>query len=136
MPLSEYEQQMLRQREQALSADDPQLVSQLRNLGSSRPSNRRLAIGVIGVIVGLALIVTAVLVPLIPLGALGFAVMVATAGYALWPTSRRPRLATVNPDGTTGPARSGARTKGARRDSSFMQRMEDRWDRRRDDNWR
>lgn len=136
MPLSEYEQQMLRQMEQALSADDPQLVSQMRNLGSARPSSQRLAVGVVGVIAGLALIVTAILVSMIPLGAVGFAIMVAAAGYALWPTSRRPGLSAVNADGTTGPARTGARAKGARRDASFMQRIEDRWDRRRDDNWR
>lgn len=132
MPLSEYEQQMLRQMEEALSAEDPQFASQLRNHGLGRPSARRLALGIVGLAVGLGLIVAAILQKWTWLGAVGFAVMVASVAQALWPM-------TSSGDGAPGAAKPGQapaaakKAKRAGRQAGFMQRMEERWDRRRDE---
>src|SRR5664280_2411088 len=129
---------MLLQMEQALSADDPNLVSHFRNHGTGRPSVRRLVVGGAGVLMGLALIVTAILVQWILLGAMGFALMVASVAHSLCVRRRRSsRLTAVRNDGSLGAAKPrSTAAMGAPRDPSFMQRLDERWDRRRDDGWR
>ena len=57
MPLSEHEQRLLDEIEQALYAEDPKFASSVR---SARPRNRArtmLALSVVGVLVGLAVVV-------------------------------------------------------------------------------
>ena len=56
MPLSEHEQQLLEQMEQALYAEDPKFASQMQGAGASAAARRRMAIGVVGVVAGLALV--------------------------------------------------------------------------------
>jgi Protein of unknown function (DUF3040) len=130
VPLSEHEQQLLEQMEQALYAEDPKFASQMQGAGARAAARRRVAFGVVGVVVGLALVLAGVYFELWWLGAIGFALMVGAAAFALTPPRRRAALAAVQPDGSV---RRAAPAKAKRQKSgSFMHRMEERWDRRRD----
>jgi hypothetical protein len=134
VPLSEHEQQLLEQMEQALYAEDPKFASQMQGAGARAAARRRMAIGVVGVLAGLALVLVAIRTTTW-LGALGFALMVAAVAYALTPPRRgKARLGAVQSDGTVRRALGnpgGKRTKSPK-SGSFMQRLEERWDRRRD----
>ena len=132
MPLSEHEQKVLQAMEQALYAEDPQFATHITNHGLHQ-NKRRMILGALGVVLGLALVVLAALNSLIWLGAIGFALMVAGGAYAFTPT-KKTVLGAVSEDGSI--RRAGA--SGARKvtqKSGFMQRLEDRWDKRRNNDW-
>ena len=134
MPLSEHEQQLLEQMEQALYAEDPKFASQMQGAGARAAARRRLAVGVLGVVAGLALVLVGVSTTMW-LGAAGFAVMVAAVAFALTPPRRRARLGAVQADGSVRRATPAPRAKSPGRTKptgSFMHRLEERWDRRRD----
>jgi uncharacterized membrane protein YkgB len=80
VPLSEHELRVLEQMEQALSAQDPKFVSQMRR--ARVPAVRRIPIGVVGVLVGLGLLLVGVNTT-VWLGAAGFALMVASVSFAV-----------------------------------------------------
>lgn len=126
MPLSENEQRLLEQMERALYAEDPKFASAMR--GAARRSGAgRLLIGAGGIVVGLVLLVMGVAQQFVVLGVLGFVFMLAGTAYAV-SAQRRP-----GPTGVVGPSGKVHRATGVtrRRQSSFMQRLEERWDRRR-----
>ncbi len=77
MPLSEHEQRLLEQMERALYAEDPKFASSLRSTGPRPGTRRKAAVGVLTAIVGAALLVTGAATSLIPVGVLGFLVMLA-----------------------------------------------------------
>lgn len=141
MPLSEHEQHLLEQMEQALYAEDPKFASQMLSAGARTRLRRRILIGVLVALAGLALVVLALADQLIWLGGIGFAVMVAGAGYAITPprASVGAPLRAVGTDGKTkarAPHPASERARPGRRvnratASGFMQRLEERWDRRR-----
>ncbi len=134
MPLSEHEQKVLQQMEQALYAEDPRFATHITNHGLHQ-NKRRMLLGGVGMVAGLALVVLSALNSLIWLGALGFALMVAGGAFAFTPT-RKTVVGAVGPDGTVRKAvrgRSSGSGKAAR--GGFMQRIEARWDRRRNDTW-
>lgn len=125
MPLSEHEQRLLDQMERQLYADDPKLASTLRGSASGARDRRRLILGIIAVLIGMGLLVGGVAAPFWPLGVLGFVVMLAGGWYASsgWQGSSAG-AATASP---AGPARQTAKAR-----PGFMNRIEDRWERRRD----
>lgn len=133
MPLSEHEQKVLQQMEQALYAEDPRFATHITNHGLHQ-NKRRLILGAIGVVAGLALVVLSALNAVIWLGAVGFALMVAGGAYAFTP-ARKTVLGAVGPDGTVRKGATARKNSKSSRRAGFMQRMEDRWDRRRHDNW-
>jgi hypothetical protein len=128
VPLSENEQRLLEQMERALYAEDPKFASAMR--GSRRRSGvaRRLAIGALGLILGLVLLLVGVIQGLVPLGALGFVLMLAGTAYAVSGQRKAGPTGVVGATGAVQPTRAKAKTK-----RPFMQRMEDRWDKRRDE---
>jgi hypothetical protein len=128
VPLSEHEQRLLEQMERALYEEDPKLASTLRGRSLRTADRRRLLFGVLIVLVGLALLLGGVMTPYWELGVVGFVVMLAGA----WYTIRRPSRGTTSarPAGSAGPAKP----KRGKQRGSFMQRMEQRWDRRQDEN--
>ena len=144
MPLSEHEQHLLEQMEQALYAEDPKFASQMQGSIARARLRRRIAIGALGVIAGLTLVVLGVIGSLVWLGAAGFALMVGGAAYAVTP-AKAPKtpLGTVTDEGirvhrpraTKQAAGHGGRGGRGGRGQTFMQRLEARWDRRRD-SWR
>jgi hypothetical protein len=84
------------------------------------------------VIVGLGLVLVGINT-MMWVGAAGFAVMVAAVAFALTPPRRGGgKLAVVRDDGTTGPTGSGRKQKSG---SGFMDKLDDRWDRRGRDGW-
>lgn len=127
MALSEYEKQVLEQMEAELRKADPGLSSAL-----SRPvpkprrrvhGARRVAIGVVGAVVGLGVILAAVTISRtlasILVGVVGFALMVAGVLYALGGA------------GDTGGNGGGPGPRRPRGWDGFMSDQERRWDSRR-----
>ncbi|GAA1624052.1 DUF3040 domain-containing protein [Georgenia ruanii] len=127
MPLSEYEQRMLQQMEQQLRSDDPRLANTLAD--KPRPDVRRLSLGVLLFLLGLGGLVGGVATGYVWLGVLGFLAMLAGV-----------MLAIGGPRGTAKARGRGKRTGGPATSSSssggFMQRQEDRWDRRNEERGR
>lgn len=131
MPLSEHEQRLLMQMEQQLLAEDPKFASAMN--GRRSVARRRMALGVLAVLAGLITLVLAVANKMVPLGVVAFLVMLAGAVYALSAPKAHPGpLGVVD---ASGRARLG-RTGRTHRPGTFMQRLEERWDRRRDERWR
>lgn len=120
MPLSEYEQRMLEQMERQLRSDDPKLAD---TLGSRRRAGSRLFLGLLLFLAGVGGLVAGVATQLAWLGVVGFLAMFG----GVW-------LALSTPKATTGPAtaRPGAPRPAAPPRRGLMQRLEERWDRRRD----
>ena len=56
MPLSDHEQKMLEQMEQALAAEDPKFASQMQGSSLASMQRRRWLIGAVGIVLGLSLI--------------------------------------------------------------------------------
>ncbi|MDT0214859.1 DUF3040 domain-containing protein [Rothia sp. ARF10] len=133
VPLSEHEQRMLEQLEQALAAEDPKFASSMEGSRRGGPTRLRWVIAVVGVLGGLGLVLVGINTTMW-VGAAGFAVMVAAVAFALHPPRRGGggKLAVVRDDGTTGPASSGRKQKSG---SGFMDKLDDRWDRRGRDGW-
>lgn len=142
MPLSEEEQRMLEQLEQALAAEDPKFASTLRG-SSARSHHRRVALGSAGVFVlGIVLLMTGVIVPQTVVSVLGFVLMLGGAyvGLSAWRRSTQPeQLYAVGSD----KAKQKSKTKQSAKSSgrsrprpaasgSFMERLEERWRRRRE----
>lgn len=131
VPLSEHEQRLLDQMEQALKVEDPKFASHMvAHPGRSR-LRRRIAVGVCGLVVGLGLVIVGMTITQIWLGVVGFVVMVAAAAYAFKPVNLRD-FGTVQEDGSVSAARP---KRQSRNNGSFMQRLEERWDRRRGQGW-
>ena len=128
MPLSDNEQRLLEQMERALYAEDPKFASTMRG-GVRRPGvMRRLLLGGAGIVVGLIVLVLGVAQKQVLLGVRGFVCMLAGTAYAV-SSQRRGPLGVVGASGTVRPA-AGARR---RPRASFLQRLEERWDRRNDE---
>ena len=132
MPLSEHEQRLLEQMEQALYAEDPKFATSLRSAASGRASRGRAAGGVIVFLVGIGMLLGGAIMPLIPLGVAGFAVMV--AGALMTYLGLRPRATASSESAQQGTASDAGkpRARGPKRGGGFMDRLEDRWQKRRE----
>jgi Protein of unknown function (DUF3040) len=129
VPLSEHEQRLLEQMERALYAEDPKLASALRGADLRAHYRRRALYAVGGFVVGVALLMTGAVVPIIPVSIVGFVLMLASALFAVSSWRRIPA------PGDLGVA-AGAVQKSAkrpRRKGRVMSRVEERWRRRRDE---
>lgn len=120
MPLSEYEQRVLEQMERQLSSDDPKLVHALQ--GAPTGMRRWLLTGA-GALVGLTVLVIGAATGKPLVGVLGFVAMFVSVVLAFSPPRRRGPAGAVQPDGSVRRKKSSA---------GFLDRMEHRWDRRRD----
>lgn len=124
MPLSEYEQRVLAQMERQLSSDDPKLA---QTFSGGRRRTSRIVLGSLVVLAGLGMLVGGVAQHMTWLGILGFLAMF---GGVLVAMSRAGGAAPPVAQGGSGRAGSGPAKAASR--SSFMTRLDDRWDRRRD----
>ena len=125
MPLSEHEQRLLDQMEQALYAEDPKFATSLRSANGVRASRGRAALGVLGVLVGLGLILAGVSSTMIALGVGGFALMLIGAVIA-YSAFRVPSATVEREPGAQAPAAQRQDPKS----SGIMDRLEDRWRKR------
>ncbi len=151
MPLSEHEQRLLEQIEQALYAEDPKFASLYRS-SDLRTHYRRRVLRAAGLfVVGLGLLLAGVTTEIVAMGVAGFVVMLAAASLMVASLQRMngkggPRAAAppeADPTGTRGPIglvqpdrkrswlprrRKTARGRGPK--PSLVQRLEERWQRR------
>jgi len=116
MPLSEHEQRLLDEMERNLYGGNPDVVQ--TPSGATKPHAQSVAIGAVLAVAGVIVLVMGVVTQLILVGILGFVAMF--AGVLL--ATRRRKLAHGERARESKPQRS-----------SFMQRMEERWDNRQDD---
>jgi hypothetical protein len=126
VPLSEHEQRLLNEIEQALYAEDPKFASSVR---SARPRNRArvmLALSVLGVVAGLVVVVVGLTVNLALLGVVGFVLIVGSLVAAV-SALRGPK--SNGPISMSG--RSDARNN---KPTGLRMKMEDRMRRRFDEN--
>ncbi|HEU5270526.1 MAG TPA: DUF3040 domain-containing protein [Jatrophihabitans sp.] len=126
MPLSEHEQRLLDQIEQALYAEDPKFASSVR---SARPRSRvrmMLALSAVGVLLGLAVVLIGLTQNLIVVGVLGFVLIVGSC-VAAASALRGPRQSTAA-------AISSTTSNAASRQSNLRTKMEDRMRRRFEEN--
>lgn len=126
MPLSEYEQRVLEEMEQQLRSDDPKLAKAIAGGAPRRPL--QVVLGGLVVLAGVGLLFAGLYSGEIWVGILGFLAMFGGVLVAM----RRPRGAAAPAAGSSDQTGGNVRPLRPRRGSSFMDRLEERWDRRRD----
>jgi len=132
VPLSEHEQRLLEQMERALYEDDPKLASTLRGSDVRRRARRRFGLAAIGFLIGVALLLAGVVSQVWPVSVLGFVQMLVSVTYVVSWWGKAPTA-----DPTTGdapPSRPARKASKGRSSGSFMDNVEERWRRRRDEN--
>lgn len=128
MPLSDEEARLLHQLEQSLAAEDPDFASTLRG-SKFMARNRRVAVlSVLGFIAGVVVLFTGAVSKMTWLGVLGFLAMVATA--FLFSQAWKRGIGGRGDEAKATPGRPG---RPAKPSGSFVDRMEERWQRRRDE---
>ena len=146
MPLSEEELRLLEQMERALVAEDPKFASTLRGTRIRQHARRQMIAGVLVFVVGVTLLMSGAVLQIIPLGILGFVVMLASAYFTLasWrgqnraafqaeqaPESPEPGLRVVQGGKTR---RTKSKQPKPQKRGSMMERFEERWRRRKEQN--
>ncbi|MFF8190247.1 DUF3040 domain-containing protein [Streptomyces bobili] len=126
MPLSEHEQRMLEQMERALYAEDPKFASALEGSGLRTYTRRRVYQAVAGFLVGIALLMAGMVAKQVWLSVVGFLVMLGCAVLAVtgWRKAPKPGEQPAGAPQTRDQGRS---------KRSVMNRIEERWQRRRDE---
>jgi hypothetical protein len=117
MPLSEQEQRLLDEMERHLMGNDADVVS--ADASAHTLSYRNIVLGSLLVLAGLGGLIAGLSTQLIVISVIGFVVMLGGVVLALTPTRRSAGA----------PAPSGRATKPTAQ-MSFMDRMNERWDRR------
>ena len=131
MPLSEHEQRLLEQIERALVDDDPKFASSVRTGDRRLKARRKLQLGGLLVLVGLAVLVAGAVSGSVPLGVLGF--LVAFGGAALGVFHYRAATGAVEAAGPAGPRGAAPSGRGRARGRQPMKnRLEERFRRRYD----
>ncbi len=130
MPLSDHEQKLLDEIEQALYAEDPKFAASVRSRSTrTRSRTRRSAVlCVLGVVAGLALVLVGLITNLIVLSVIGFVLVVGSCGYGVQILRGRGRL------GGTATNAGGAANRAPRPSGGLKGRMEERLRRRFDEN--
>lgn len=133
MPLSEHEQRLLSEMEQRLVADDPRFASAMRHASTGGRPKHRLVLGGLGVAAGLGVMLVSLYAHQVPFAVLGFAMMLASAYWAITTPTRKGPQGVVSPSGKVQrPNRRRPRSAGQGGQGGFVQRMEQRWERRRE----
>ncbi|WP_431959967.1 DUF3040 domain-containing protein [Actinacidiphila sp. bgisy160] len=132
MPLSEHEQRMLEQMERALYAEDPKFASALEGSGLRTYTRRRVYLAVAGFLVGIGLLMGGMIAQQPWISVVGFLVMLGCAVLAVtgWRRAAKPGAATAPAHPLQGAAGRGRRHQPRRK---MMDRIEERWQRRRDE---
>lgn len=137
MPLSEHEQRLLEQMERALYAEDPKFASSLRGKDPRSNFRRRILLAGFGFVLGIVLLMTGLVAQEPVVSVVGFVAMLVSVFFAV--TSYRAvttaaQLGVVEggqvrkPHSTPRKQRVGGQ--------GLMSRLEERWNRRRDENGR
>ena len=149
MPLSEEELRLLEQMERALVAEDPKFASTLRGTALRRNARRRSYIAGVVFLAGVAVLMTGAITRHTIVGIIGFVVMLVSAYVALssWRSQNqapRPGEPADNASGAHGRhglsvidggrGRKRRRNRAGQQRHSMMDRLEERWRRRREQN--
>lgn len=138
MPLSEEELKLLDQMERALVEEDPKFASTLRGTAFRHSARRRAIIAGFAFAVGVTLLMAGAVTQVVYIGIAGFIIMLGSATIGLGAfrggqqaAASDPRI--THPSGLTS-IDGGRRTRRSRTRSShsFMERMDIRWRRRRE----
>lgn len=143
MPLSEEELRLLEQMERALVAEDPKFASTLRGTTMRQAARRRAIIAGLGFAIGIAVLMGGAISGWWQIGILGFVIMLGSATVALGALrgqrpGAQPQAAAPSSHPSGFGVIDGGRTskrshhRPARGSGSFMQRVEERWRRRRE----
>ena len=137
MPLSDHEQRLLEQMEQALYAEDPRFASVLQGEDLRVRYRRRLVVAVLGFVAGIAMLMAGVVLNttssnffFILLSVVGFGVMLVSVLVGVSAYRRTPHDGQGQPfipSSNVSPISAGRRKRG------LMERVEERWQRRRDE---
>lgn len=127
MPLSEHEQRMLEQMERALYAEDPKFATALEGSGLRTYTRRRVYQAVAGFLVGIALLMAGMVAQQIWISVVGFLVMLGCAVLAVTGWRKAPK------PGEQQQASGGHGRRQSHQRRSVMNRIEERWQRRRDE---
>ncbi len=137
MPLSEHEQRMLEQMERALYAEDPKFATALEGSELRRYTRRRVYQAVAGFLVGIALLMAGMVAQQIWISVVGFLVMLGCAVLAVTGWRKAPKNGEQQELGAAQGSRGGSSGAPTRRQPragrSMMNRIEERWQRRRDE---
>ncbi|NGO71707.1 DUF3040 domain-containing protein [Streptomyces boncukensis] len=138
MPLSEHEQRMLEQMERALYAEDPKFATALEGSELRRYTRKRVYQAIAGFLVGIALLMAGMVAQQIWVSVVGFLVMLGCAVLAVTGWRKAPKAGEQQGQDAQGPQppqagrqQQGRRPSRGRR--SMMNRIEERWQRRRDE---
>jgi len=134
VPLSEHEQRMLEQMERALYAEDPKFATALEGSGLRTHTRRRVYQAVAGFLVGIALLMAGMVAQQIWISVVGFLVMLGCAVLAVTGWRKAPKPGEQPAPGAAAQGGQTPRRQGKRR--SMMDRIEQRWQRRRDEEGR
>ncbi|QZY27971.1 DUF3040 domain-containing protein [Nocardioides coralli] len=142
MPLSEEELRLLEQMERALVEEDPKFASTLRGTSLRSVARRRAILAGVVFVVGVAVMMTGVVMQIIPVGIVGFLIMLASATLGLSVVRGQHGAPPAPADEAEPSTKSGftviqgGKKQGRRPRSntsgSFLERMEERWRRRRE----
>ncbi|WP_122817215.1 DUF3040 domain-containing protein [Nocardioides pantholopis] len=144
MPLSEEELRLLEQMERALLQEDPKFASTLRGTTLRRSARRRAIVASAIFVVGVAVLMTGAITNTWAVGIVGFGVMLGSATVAL--NAARGQQVAAAANGRTaghpshgftvheGGKRPRARRQRRTSSGSFMERMDERWRHRREQN--
>lgn len=124
MPLSEHEQKLLDEIEQALYAEDPKFAASVRAARSRSRVRKSAVLCGLGVIAGLALVMVGLIANVIVVSVIGFVMVVGCCGYAVQVVRSRDRGPRAVPNG---------RGASAARQAGLRGRMEERLRRRFDE---
>ncbi|MEV3853568.1 DUF3040 domain-containing protein [Streptomyces sp. NPDC050095] len=130
MPLSEHEQRMLEQMERALYAEDPKFATALEGSGLRTYTRRRVYQAVAGFLVGIALLMAGMVAQQIWISVVGFLVMLGCAVLAVTGWRKAPKPGEQSAGAVPGASAARRQSKPKR---SMMDRIEQRWQRRRDE---
>jgi hypothetical protein len=143
VPLSEHEQRVLEQIERALYADDPKFAATVRGIDPRTLHRRRYLRAAIGGIIGVVLLPVGIAVQQLELSVVGFLLMLLAIlyGASTWRQTREtadaaaaPGVGAVRPvEMTQVRRRRGEKVAGRSAPKrGIVQRLEERWDRRRE----
>ena len=147
MPLSEEELRLLEQMERALVAEDPKLASTMRGTRLRATARRRAFLGAGAFVIGVIVLMTGAVAQQTVVAIVGFVIMLVSAYVALtfWrgqnhaaeqavsaPPGSPPTPLSVIDGGRA--KKRGGRSRPQQSRQSLMERFEERWRRRRDQN--
>jgi hypothetical protein len=146
VPLSEEELRLLEQMERALVEEDPKFASTLRGTSLRRSARRRAILAGFAFVVGIAVLMTGAISQFWPVGVAGFLIMLGSATFALSAIKGQAAATEAGAPQDAGHSSGfsvidGGKSSRVRRrphlhhqraSGSFMERMEERWRRRRE----